>query len=94
MSGISCHLSLPLCKETQTLNSYNWWTLRYHCWSIHTGYKQKGPHMELKMTQIDFSVLNSHVTVIYKIYQKHLILRGKTEKSKIAVFFPTIYPFM
>ena len=56
--------------------------------------------MELKMTQIDFSVLNNHVTYIYmyiyihKIYQKHLILRGKTEKSKIAVFFPTIYPFM
>ena len=37
---------------------------------------------------------NSVYIYTHKIYQKHLILRGKTEKSKIAVFFPTIYPFM
>ena len=44
------------------------------------------------MIQIDFAILNSHVTVIFKIYRKHKFLCGKTEKCKIAVFFPAIYP--
>ena len=35
---------------------------------IHTGYKQEGLHRELKMTHIDFGILNSHVTIIYHIY--------------------------
>ena len=43
------------------------------------------------MTHIDFAILNSHATVINKIYQKHKFLCGKTEKFKIAVLFPAIY---
>ena len=33
--------------------------------TIHTGYKQESLQRELKMTHIDFAILNSHVTVIY-----------------------------
>ena len=32
---------------------------------VHTGYKQESLHRELKMTHIDFAILNSHVTVIW-----------------------------
>ena len=37
--------------------------------------------MELKMTHIDFAILNTHVTVIYlRFMEKHQFLCGKTEK--------------
>ena len=44
------------------------------------------------MTNIDFVILNTHVTYIFKIYQKHQFFCGKTKKCKIALFFPAIYP--
>ena len=59
---------------------------------IHTGYQQESLQKELSVTHIDFAILNSQVTVIFKIYQKHEFLCGNTEKFKIAVFFPAIYP--
>ena len=59
---------------------------------IHTGYKQESLQRELNISHIDCTVLNSHVTVTFKIYLKHKFLCGKTEKFKIAVFFPAIYP--
>ena len=40
------------------------------------------------MTHIGFSILNSHVTVTYL----RLISYCKTEKFKITVFVPAIYP--
>ena len=39
------------------------------------------------MTNIDFVILNTHVTYIFKIYQKHQFFCGKTKKCKIALFF-------
>ena len=59
---------------------------------IHTGYQQESLQSELNMIHIDFAILNSHVTVIFKNYQKHKFFCGKTEKFKIAVFFPAVYP--
>ena len=59
---------------------------------IHTGYKEESLQWELNMTHIDFVILNSHVTVIFKIYLRHKFLCCKTEKFKIALFFPAIYP--
>ena len=51
------------------------------------------------MTHIDFVILNSHVTVIYLRFIKSTIFFtffyffcGKTEKIKISVFFPAVYP--
>ena len=46
------------------------------------------------MAHIDFAILNSHVTVIYLRFIKSTIFFcGKTtNKFKIAVFFPAIYP--
>ena len=61
---------------------------------IQTGYKQESLQRNLNMTHIDFSILYSHVAVIFKICLKHKFLCGKTEKSKIAIFFPAIYPFI
>ena len=42
---------------------------------------------QLKLTYINFVILNSHVTVtyIFKIYQKQVFLHSHTEKLKIAV---------
>ena len=56
---INCHLSIPCCQVMQIENSYNW------CGCIHTGYKQESLRMELKMTHLDFFILNSHVTVTF-----------------------------
>ena len=47
-----------------------------------------------KKAHIDFAILNSHVTVIFKIYQKHKVLCGKTENFKVAVALPAIYPYI
>ena len=45
------------------------------------------------MTHKDFAVLNSHVTVIYLRFIKNTsFFCSKTEKFKIAAFFPAIYP--
>ena len=62
------------------------------CKCIHTGYKPEGLNRKLKMTHIDFAILNSHVTVIYLRFIKITILSGKIKKNKIAVFFHVIYP--
>ena len=59
---------------------------------MHTGYKQESLQRELHITHIDFAILNSHVIVIFKIYLKHKFLCRKTEKLKIPVFIPAIYP--
>ena len=59
---------------------------------IYIGYKQESLQKEIKMTNIDFVILNTHVTYIFKIYQKHQFFCGKTKKCKIALFFPAIYP--
>ena len=59
---------------------------------IHKGYKQESLQWELNMTHTDFANLNSHVTGIFKIYPRHKLLCGKTEKFKIALFFPGICP--
>ena len=41
---------------------------------------------QLKLTHINFVILNSYVRVIYlRFIKKHLFLGGKTEKSKIGV---------
>ena len=43
------------------------------------------------MTHIDFATLNSHVTVMYLRFIKSTnFFCGKTEKFKIAIFFPGI----
>ena len=44
---------------------------------LYTGYKQEGLHWELKMTNIDFAILNSHLRFIkntnfYVVKQKDL----------------------
>ena len=44
------------------------------------------------MTHIDFATLNSHVTVIYLRFIKSTTFCGKTEKFKIGVLIPAIYP--
>ena len=61
--------------------------LQISCGCIQARYQaRKGLHIgQLKLTQINFAMLNSHVIVIFKIYQKPLFLCGKTEKLKIAV---------
>ena len=59
---------------------------------INTGYKQKNLQRESNITHINFAIVNSHVRVIFKIYQEQKILCGKTEKFKIGVFFPALYP--
>ena len=37
---------------------------------IHTDDKQDGLHRKLKMTHVDFSILNNHVTVAYLRFMK------------------------
>ena len=46
------------------------------------------------MTHMDSAILNNHAvnSYILKIYQRHHFFGGKTEKFKIAAFFPAIYP--
>ena len=46
------------------------------------------------MNYIDFVILNSNVTVLYLRFIKRTIFCGKTEKFKIVVFFPAIYPWI
>ena len=41
------------------------------------------------MTHIEVAILNT-MEQLFKIYEKHQFLFGKTEKFKIAVFFPAI----
>ena len=43
------------------------------------------------MTHTNFTILNSHVTVTFKIYPQLKSLCGKTKKFKMAVFLPAIY---
>ena len=48
---------------------------------IHTGYgHKKSLQRELNMIHTYFAILNSHVTFMFKIYQKHKFLFGKAEK--------------
>ena len=57
-----------------------------------TGYKQESLQWELDMIQIGFlAILNSHVTVIFKIYLRHTFLCGKTEKFKIFPCYLSFY---
>ena len=56
---------LTPCQVVQVPNSYEWQAFRSQCGCMNTNYKQKYLQRELKITHIDFIILNSHVTVIY-----------------------------
>ena len=55
---ISGHLSLPPCRMEQIGNSHNLWMYTHRI-------KTKGLHRELKITHINFTISNNHVTVTY-----------------------------
>ena len=73
MFHINYHLSLQPCQLVQIRNSYNWYTIKSKCGYIHIGYKQESLQSELKMTHLDFAILNSYVTVTYLRFIKALI---------------------
>ena len=63
--------------------------LQISCGCIQARYQaRKGLHIgQLKLTQINFAMLNSHVIVTFKIYQKPLFLCGKTELKIVVLVF-------
>ena len=70
-----------------------WCKLEIHTFGrpsgIHTGYKQERIQRELNMTHIDFATLNSHVTVLFKIYQtKEQIFVWENRKILNSYIFP------
>ena len=73
------------CKFTQLLD------FQISVWVYTPNYKQEGLHRDLKMTHIDFAILNNDVTVIYLRFIKSTNFRVVKPKFKIAVFFSAIF---
>ena len=69
----------------QITDSYQ--TFRSQCRCIHTGYKQEGLNRVLKMSHIDFPILNSHVPVIYLRFIKSTNIYVVKQKNLKKLYF-------
>ena len=70
MFDISCYPSAPPCQLVQTAN----YAVGGHSdlsVGIYTGYHARSTQGQLKMTHINFAILNSNVTVIYLKFIKN-----------------------
>ena len=92
---INCHLSISPCQVVQIENSYNWQTFRSECGCIHTGYKQESLQRELKMTHMNFAILNNYVTVIYLRFTKSsnffVVKRNNLKQLYFSQLFILVY---
>ena len=86
---ISCHLSLPPFELVQIENLSQLVDLQFSCWCIWQAIKQEIVCTlgQLKLTHINFAILNSHVTVIYLRFIKNAVFMWYHRKIENTLDF-------
>ena len=85
---INCHLLLS-CEIVQIANLCTWWTFRFHVGALQSNQGRKSlTQGQLKLTQLDFPILNSNIKVIYLrfIENTYFHVLNLCEKLKVALW--------